>query len=131
MSRGYDKERTLDLPLAVLCTAPSEIDRSDYNFFLSDLATIRAKASALLEKKGEVTTMLRTLETKMNAFRKNNYEFVDIASDLRKGTTTVLDTVSSFLDSAFAAKSGEDEDEDDEEEEDAEGTEDGALCVQI
>ena len=125
---GYPEEKGFDLCLAVLCMTATEIDNSKYNFFLNDLAVLQTEIPSLLEANGQVTTMLEALQKKAKAFR-DNYEFVDITSDLREGTTATLDTISSYLDSAFAVHKHDDEGEGAEE--GSEEEEEGVLPVQI
>jgi len=129
---GYPEDRLLDLPLAVLCLSPSEVDIGKYDFLMS--TEIQSKAVSLLSKSGHVTRMLQMLDTKSKSFN-NNYEFIDIAPDLRNGTNSALDLVTAFLDAASGgsegdfgeAQSGEDANGDHESDVDGDGVE--VACV--
>ena len=95
---GYPEDRLEDLALAVFCLSASEIDKKKYDAFLS--AEIQSVVASLLGKSGLFTSMLNMFDSKVQSFNAN-YEFIDIAPDLRNGTTSTLDGVTALLDAAF------------------------------
>lgn len=100
---GYPGD-ILELPLALLCAAPSDLgNKSKYNFLMEDQATLRTKSSEYLrpagakkDKGGIVTEMLSTLSYKMKVFR-DQYVFSNLLEDMDNGETSMLDRYSSYF----------------------------------
>ena len=102
---GFPEDRILELALALLCTAPSDLGNSAmYNFLMDDDESIRSDAAQYLrpagpskkDKGGPVTKMIITLENKAEKFR-NHHIFSNPLNDIERGTTETLDTFTAIF----------------------------------
>ena len=90
-AHGFPACNPLDFGLSILCLSPTEIDKDPCAFIVSD------EAPSLKDNSGTVTKMLASFTKKMRSFR-SNYEFLDITEDLRNGTRTKKELVTSYID---------------------------------